>query len=163
MAKLSKITDPRLKNPDQYRLRYRIHFPDGGRRDRSRRYRTQAIARAKLEVATVLEHRTRQVLQTADDILVWQNEDLISREEAELLDTSPLAAKKTLRQAMDEYEATWKVSANEAVSRRARIRKIQEILGADTPLIDLDYRSGEHLIAELRRQDYKVTTVRRYL
>ena len=110
MAKLSKITDPRLKNPDQYRLRYRIYFPDGGRRDRSRRYRIQAIARAKLEVATVLEHRTRQVLQTADDILIWQNEDLISREEAELLDRPPPAEKKTLRQAIEEYRLTWEVS-----------------------------------------------------
>lgn len=72
MARLSKIKDRRLKNPDQYPLRYRIYFPDRGRRDRSRRYRTNAIARAKLQVATVLEHWTRQVLRIADNILLWQ-------------------------------------------------------------------------------------------
>ena len=163
MAKLSKITDPRLKNPDQYRLRYRIHFPDGGRRDRSRRYRTQAIARAKLEVATVLEHRTRQVFQTADDILVWQNEDLISPEEAELLDRTPLALKKTLRESMEEYRSTWEVSQEEVYTRDFRIRVIEEILSADAPIASLDYGDGERLKMELKARELKVVTIRKYL
>ena len=54
MAKLTKIKDARLRNPDQYRLRYTIYFPDGGRRDRSRRYRTSAVARAISEIAIVV-------------------------------------------------------------------------------------------------------------
>lgn len=70
MAKLTKIKDKRLNNPDQYRLRYTIYFPDGGHRDLSRRYRTNAVARAKLEVATVLENRTRQPLQTTEETRV---------------------------------------------------------------------------------------------
>jgi hypothetical protein len=106
MAKLTKIKDNRLSNPDQYRLRYTLHFADGSRADRSRRYRTNAVARRKLEIATVLENRTRQLLQTPEEIQVWLNEDLISREDAELLDTSPLVASKTLGEAIGEYETT---------------------------------------------------------
>ena len=73
-------------------------------------------------MATVLENRTRQLLQTPEEIRVWLNEDLISREDAEILDTSPLAVKKTLQEAMGEYEVTWRVRQNEAVSRMARLR-----------------------------------------
>ena len=142
-ARLTKIKDTRLKTPDQYRLRYTIYLPDSGRRDLSRRYRTYTTGRAKHEVATVLEHRTRQLLQGIDDIQIWQNEDLISPEEAERLDLTPPAHRKTLRKAMEEYRATWEVSPGEALNRDIRVRVIEEILGPDSPIVSLDYGAGE--------------------
>jgi len=163
MAKLTKIKDKRLKNPDQYRLRYTIYFPEGGRRDRSRRYRTNPTARAKHEIATVLEHRTRQLLQTPEEIRVWLHEDLISREDAERLDTSPLAARKTLREAMEEYRETWEISPAEVYTRNLRINTIEEILGADNPIAFFDYGHGERLKSELKARGLKVVTIRKYL
>jgi len=163
MAKLTKVKDNRLGNPDRYRLRYTIYFPDGGRRDRSRRYRTQTIARGKSEVATVLENRTCQILQTPEEIRVWLHEDLISPGDSELLDTAPLAEKKTLSEAMEEYRATWETSPEEEYTRNRRIAVIEEILGPDTPIGSLDYGAGEQLKAKLKERGLKVVTIRKYL
>jgi len=104
MANLSKIQDNRLSNPDQYRLRYTIYFADGSRADRSRRYHTSAISRAKFELATVLENRTRQRRQTLEDIQIWKNEGLVSAKDAELLDLTPELDKKTPEQAITEVQ-----------------------------------------------------------
>jgi integrase len=162
MARLAKITDKRSGRL-RYRLRYGIHFPDGSSVERSRRYGTVAIARAKIELATVLESRTRQLLQEPGDLVVWRHEGLISREEAERLSLAPPAAKKTLEQALDEYRATWEVGPEEDYTRGLRLRIIKEILGAETPLADIGYAQGEALKAELRKRGLKIATVRRYL
>ena len=114
-------------------------------------------------MATVLENRTRQLLQTPDEIRVWLHEDLISREDAELLDISPLAAKKTLEEAMEEYRSTWEVSSAEVYTRNLRVRIIEEILGADNPIASLDYGDGERLKIELKARGLKVVTIRKYL
>lgn len=166
MAKLKQITDTRLKNPDQYRLRYTIYFADGSRMDRSRRYKTSTLARRKYELATVLENRTRQRRQTSEDIQIWQNERLVSAKDAELLDLTPELEKKTLEQAMEEYSSTWEVSVEEAKTRDGRIKVIKEILGADAPVATLGYSAGETLKTELKKRGkkgLKVVTIRKYL
>jgi integrase len=165
MAKLSRLEDKR-SGVVRYRLRYTVHFPDGSRIERSRRYGTIAIARAKLDVATVLESRTRQLRQTPDEITVWQHENLLSREEAKLLNLASPAATKTLRQAMDEYRATWEVSPEETATRDSRLDVIAKILGPDTPIGDLNYGHGELLKTELRRRGpkgLKIVTIGKYL
>ena len=129
MAKRTKITDKRLKNPDQYRLRYRIYFPDGGRRDRSRRYRTNSVARAKLEIATVLENRTRQILQSAEDILVWRNEDLITLEDSKLLVIDPMTFETMIN---SNAEVAFRMIKKLADRLRETDRKIELLMIKDS-------------------------------
>ena len=162
MAKLTKMED-RRSGAVRYRLRYTVHFPDGSRAERSRRYGKVAIARAKLDLAGVLESRTRQLRQAPDEITVWRHEGLVSRDDAKLLNLAPPAAAKTLEQAMEEYRATWDVSPDEVYTRNLRIQGIKEILGADTAIANLGFQSGELLKEALKKRGLKIVTIRKYL
>lgn len=93
MAYLGKTEDRRYQLL-RYRVRYRIYFPDGSWVARSRRYETLAAGRAKLEAASALESRTRQLQQTPEDIKVWKNEGLVTAQEAQRLDLVPAPSGK---------------------------------------------------------------------
>ena len=162
MAYLGKTEDRRYQLL-RYRVRYRIYFPDGSWVARSRRYETLAAGRAKLEAASALESRTRQLQQTPEDIKVWKNEGLVTAQEAQRLDLVPAPQRKTLEQAMREYRATWEVSPGEAQNRDGRIAVIKKILGTKTPIVDLNYGHGELLKTKLRDRKVKVVTIRNYL
>jgi integrase len=162
MAYLTKTEDRRY-NLVRYRIRYRIYFPDGSWVARSRRYETLAAGRVKLELASALEARTRQLQQSPEDIKIWKNESLLTAQEAEHLDLVPAPQRKTLEQAMDEYRATWEVSPEEAQTREGRIKVIQKILGAKTPIVEFNYGHGELLKTKLRERDLKVVTIRQYI
>ncbi|HVO85457.1 MAG TPA: tyrosine-type recombinase/integrase [Syntrophobacteria bacterium] len=162
MAYLTKTEDDRY-NLVRYRVRYRIYFPDGSWVARSRRYETLAVGRVKVELASALESRTRQLQQSPEDIKIWKNEGLLTAQEAERLDLVPAPQRKTLEQAMDEYRATWVVSPQEASIREGRVRIITQILGAKTPIVEFNYGHGEFLKTKLRERKVKVVTIRRYL
>src|SRR5512139_1685321 len=162
MAYLSKAEDRRYQLV-RYRVRYRIYFPDGSWVARSRRYETLAIGRVKVELAGALEGRTRQLQQSPEDIKIWKNEGLLTAQEGERLDLVPAPQRKTLEQAMDEYTATWEVSPEEAQTREGRLAVIEQILGAKTPIVELNYGHGELLKTKLREREVKVVTIRKYL
>ena len=162
MAYLSKTEDRRY-DLIRYRVRYRIYFPDGSWAARSRRYETLAVGRAKLELASALQSRTRQLQQTPDDIKIWKNEGLLTAQETAQLILIPAPQRKTLEQAMEEYKATWEVSPGEAQNREGRIAAIKKILGAKTAIVDLNYGHGELLKTKLRERKVKVVTIRNYL
>jgi integrase len=163
MAYLTKIEDRRRRGITRYRVRYRVYFPDGAWVARSRRYETLAVGRVKLELASALEARTRQLQQAPDDIKIWKNEGLVTAQEAERLDLVPAPQRKTLEQAMDEYRATWEVSPEETKTREGRVTVIKKILGARTPIIEFNYGHGELLKTKLRERHLKVVTIRQYL
>ena len=162
MAYLTKTEDRRY-DLVRYRVRYRIYFPDGSWAARSRRYETLAVGRVKLELASALESRTRQLQQSPEDIKIWKNEGLLTAQEAERLDLVPAPQRKTLQQAMDEYETVWEVSPGEAKNREGRIKVIKKVLGAKTPIVELNYGHGELLKTKLRERKLKVVTIRNYL
>jgi integrase len=110
-----------------------------------------------------LPGRDRERGHTLADIDNWRRIGLLSRDDVEALDTRPAAHRKTLAQAIDEYESIWEIGAAEAGIRRGRLRVIAEILGRDSPVAELDYNAGEKLQRSLKERGLKVATIRKYL
>ena len=66
----------KLKN--KHRLRYKIYFPAGTIKERSRLYNTLSEARAKEMIANTIEAMTAHLKYTQDDLIIWKNSGLIS-------------------------------------------------------------------------------------
>jgi hypothetical protein len=63
---------------------------------------------------------------------------------------------------MDEYHALWEVSAEEAKTREGLLAVIKEILGARTPIVELNYGHGESMKTKLRERGLNLVTIRKY-
>jgi len=116
MANVSKV------NGD-YRVRYFIRFPNGRRKDRSRRVSGKDKAdELKLMVAD-LEAKTRRQEYSKADLTFWIREGLISHDDAVLLQGYN-SGRKTVAQAGEEYKKSLDCCSKEAEERSRRIEHI---------------------------------------
>lgn len=73
-------------------------------------------------------------------------------------------SRKTLRQAVEEYQQSWcDLSKKEKEARIRRLANILEILGAETPISEFRHSDGEHMKRALRELGYKAVTVNKHL
>jgi len=155
MAGISKIGK-------RFRVRYRIHFPDGTVKDRSRQVLKKGLARELKSQADILEYLTRLQNYTEDDIDMWWRGNLISLKDKTSLQLFP-NNKKTLFQATEEYKQTWDVSEKENISRESRLEHINDCLGKNTQIGLLKYSDGEYLKNFLRERGYKAVSINKHL
>lgn len=148
MAKLSKVKD-------KFRVRFTISFPDGSRKERSRRVTGKSRAKEVLVLAADLELKTRRQNYSRNDVELWANEEVILKLDAELL-RGYETGHKTLQRAVDEYRLTWNdISREEEVTREGRVKRILEVLGPDTSIQLISYLDGEQFKTTLRNMEVK--------
>lgn len=156
MAKISKLGN-------KHRLRYMVYFPGGKQVERSRLIASTSDAREKLSMANELEFRTANKTYTARRLEVWQNMRLISpADRAQLAEDLP-GHGKTLEECLDEWEATWSVSTEEASSRNYRRNNLEGILGKDKAIKALTFHDGLGLVNELKARGRKVSYIRKHV
>jgi len=156
MANITKIRS-------KLRVRYRLYFPDGTIKDRSRQVDKMGAARELKAQAEILEAKTRLQEYNKRDIETWRRASLINRKDEEGLLLYP-DGRKTLRQAAREYEATWgDISRKEKEARASRVLHILECLGEDTQIDSLRHSDGEWLKTCLRDKGYKAASVNKHL
>lgn len=155
MATISKINN-------KLRVRYRLYFPDGTFKDRSRQVHKKAQAREFKAIADILEAKSSRQEYSWEDIESWSREGLINNKDKDLLQLYP-DGRKTVQQAADEYKKTWDVSAKEKQAREYRLLNITECLGKNTPIRDLRHSDGEYLKTFLRDKGYKAVTVNKHI
>lgn len=145
MAKLSPLN----KNDKAvFRLVYKIMFPDGGSVFRQRIYSKKKFAQHKKTVASELEAATRNRRYTNEDLLLWKNHQLLSIEDFNRLGAAS-SQEKTVEQAIADYIESWDISAQEAKSRKSRLKNIQSIWGAKTRIASLTHQDGIKLRKKL--------------
>jgi len=150
----------RIKN--RYRVRYRLYYPDGTYRDRSRQVDKKGQARELKAQCDILESKTRLQKYTVNDIDNWWRNELINAKDRKDLQLYP-DGRKTLSQAIDEYKRTWDISKKEAITRESRLSHIIECLGGKTPINSLRHSDGEYLKQYLRDKGYKSVSVNKHL
>lgn len=155
MAGISKI-----KN--RHRVRYRLYFPDGTFKDRSRQVDKKGQARELKARCDLLESKTRLQEYTVNDIEDWRRNGLINTLDREALQLYP-DGRKTLLQAVDEYRETWDVCKKEREARETRLLHIMECFGADISIDTLRHSDGEWLKTWLRDRGYKAATVNKHI
>lgn len=154
MASIAKIND-------QYRVRFFIYLPNGHKKDRSRRCGKLKDAKdLKLE-AEILEAKTKKEAYSEKDITRWIRLDLLSKQDAALLNVYP-DGRKSLRQAADEYIASQDCSDKEKAERERRINRAVKILGEGRAVQEIRHFDGEDLKKELRKT-FKAVTVNKHL
>jgi len=160
MATLSQQTKRGEKKP---RLRFKIFFPDGGSATRDRLYDSKAVGRHKKQVAEILEATTAQRRQTENDIAIWRAEGLLSPEDSKRLGAG-VVADKTLASAAEDYlMASTDLSDRELYTRKGRVRRIVEILGARTLIVTLRHRDGLAMRQKLTAAGLARATINKYI
>jgi len=140
------------------RLRYRITFPYGGWADRSRRYRTIALARVYWPMAQDLEDKTRYQRYDEADIERWRKARLLNDRDMEQLGMTP--GLKTLEQACDDYRRSWgHLSEGETKARWWAIRWLGDLFDPHIPMRNLRYTDGIRMVERLRAAGMKTTTI----
>lgn len=145
----------------QFRVRYFLHLPNGSKVDRSRRVEKMGAARELKALADILEHATRRQDYTKADLDLWRRHGLIAEADLGALQVFE-DARKTVRQAVDEYLAAMDCGAKERVAREGRVEHLVELLGPDTPISSVRHFDGEAIKTKLR-QTYKAVTVNKHL
>jgi len=155
MASITKINK-------KFRVRYRLYFPDGTFKDRSRQFDKMGPAREVKALADILEAKTRLQDYRGEDIDGWWREKLINNKDKELLQIFP-DGRKTVQQAADEYRKTWNLSIKEEHARESRLSHIIEYLGENTPINKLRHSDGEYFKIFLRDRGYKAVSINKHL
>jgi len=150
------------KTKDKFRVRYRLYFPDGTFRDRSRQVDKKGRARELKAMADILESRTRLQDYEKEDVESWLRSGLINIRDKRELQIFP-DGRKTLEQASDEYRKTWNVCKKEAEARERRLLNILECFGETTRIDTLRHSDGEYFKIFLRERGYKAATVNKHL
>lgn len=89
-----------------WRIIYRVWFPEGDWREKTRYSKKKLIAQQMLNDVSGLETHSRQGSVTREEIVFFLNRKYISQEEAERLSSSPLSVSMTwddLRKAYEDY------------------------------------------------------------
>ncbi len=113
----------KIKN--RYRVRYRLYYPDGTYRDRSRQVDKKGQARELKAQCDILESKTRLQEYTVNVIDNWWRNGLINAKDRKDLQLYP-DGRKT--QAADEYWDTRDVCKKEREARETRLLHIMECL-----------------------------------
>jgi integrase len=138
MAKLSPF---KKHGKEVFRLVFKVCFPDGGTVFRDRLFDKKKVSQYKKQVAIEIESATSRQRYEAKDIIVWQNEGLISKDDANRLGIIH-AADKTLDDAINDYIESWDISKAESKSRKSRLKNISKIWGEKTRISTLTHQDG---------------------
>uniref|UniRef100_A0A6M3J3E5 Putative site-specific tyrosine recombinase n=1 Tax=viral metagenome TaxID=1070528 RepID=A0A6M3J3E5_9ZZZZ len=145
----------------KHRLRYKIYFPDGVVKERSRLYSSAVEARMKNLLAQTLEAFTSQISYVQSDVVKWSHAGLLSANDRDALAARLPGQGKTLSKCLDEWETTWTVGSEEEQTRYYRRKKILRILD-DKPIKEFTFTDGLDLIKELKKTQ-KIATIRKYI
>ncbi|MBU2538121.1 MAG: tyrosine-type recombinase/integrase [Proteobacteria bacterium] len=123
-------------------------------------------------MADLIEIKTRHQESTAADLEYWQRHRLISRQDAELLNTFK-DARKTLAQAAEEYKQSNDCGKEEMEARAVRIDRVVAILGPERSVGEIRHSDGERIKTVLRdgwkdnkdakEKKYKAVTINKHL
>lgn len=157
------------KQGAKWRVRWRLHLPDGSWLERSRLTTDKGQAREIKALADLIEIKTMHQESTAADLEHWQRHRLISRQDAELLATYQ-DARKTLAQAAEEYKQSnscYDCCKEEAEARKVRVDRVVAILGPDRSVGEIRHSDGERIKTVLRDgwkdKKYKAVTINKHL
>jgi integrase len=139
-----KLSVYKKRDSSIYRLTFKVCFPDGGIIYRYRTYTKKILSQHKKQVATEIEAATSRLRYDAKDLIVWQNEGLISKEDATRLGAGN-AQEKNLQEAITDYQESWDVSAAEIKSRKSRLKNIAQVWGEKTRIASLTHQDGIRL------------------
>lgn len=141
-------------------------MPDDSWLERSRLTTDKGQAREIKSMADLIEIKTMHQESTAADLVHWTRHRMISRHDAELLNTYQ-DARKTLAQAAAEYKQAIDCGKEEADARRVRIDRVVEILGPEKSVSDIRHSDGERIKTALRDgwrgKTYKAVTINKHL
>ena len=154
MASIHKIGD-------QYRVRFFLWLPDGRKVDRSRRVDKMGQARELKALADVLEMSTRRQNHSREDLELWRRHGLITPVDVSVLQVFN-DGRKTIRQAADEYIASFDCCAKEKQSRLIRVEHLVELLKPETEVGAVRHLDGEAIKTALRA-NYKAVSVNKHL
>ena len=157
------------KQGGKWRVRWRLHLPDGSWLDRSRLTTDKAKAREIKALADLIEIKTMHQETTAADLEHWRRHRMLNQHDAELLNTYQ-DARKTLAQAAEEYKQSnscYDCCKEEAEARKVRIDRVIEILGPEKSVGDIRHSDGERIKTALRDgwagKTYKAVTINKHL
>jgi integrase len=154
MASIRKING-------QFRVRFFLHLPSGGKVDRSRRVDKMSQARELKALADILEHATKRQEYTREDLEQWRRHGLIAEADLPALRVFE-DGRKTVQQAADEYLATMECGNLERAARRVRVAHLVNLLGTETSIHSVRHFAGEAIKTKLR-ETYKAVTVNKHL
>ncbi|MFA7346869.1 MAG: tyrosine-type recombinase/integrase [Desulfurivibrionaceae bacterium] len=157
------------KQGPKYRVRWRLYLPDGTWLDKKLSAADKSQAREMKALADLIEIKTMHQELTAADLEHWHRHRMISRKDAERLNTYQ-DARKTLAQAAEEYKQSnscYDCCKAEAEARKVRVGRVVEILGPGKAVGDIRHSDGERIKTALRDgwqgKTYKAVTINKHL